>query len=105
MNHEHDHQTQQHNHEHSHDYGHDHQLPCKDNLTNLNAYIYGELDNALCRDIETHIKSCPNCRIVVNTLKKTIQLYQMDGQETTLPDEARHRLMTRLDLDDYVAKE
>lgn len=105
MNQEHNHPSQDHNHEHSHDYGHDHALPCKDILTNLNAYIDGELNSTLCADIETHIESCPNCRIVVNTLKKTIQLYQMDGEETTLPEDVRHRLMSRLDLDDYVAKE
>ena len=83
----------------------EHPLGCQDILENLNAYIDGELNAQLCGQIETHIEACPNCQIVVNTLKKTIQLYQVDGQETMLPEEARRRLFASLDLDDYVKKD
>ena len=79
---------------------HQHGLECKELLHNLNDYIDGELDNELCGKIEAHIETCPNCKVVVNTLKKTIQLYQDDGESVTLPLEARHRLFEALDLDD-----
>jgi len=78
---------------------HDHQLDCKEILENLNAYIDGDLDAALCDDIESHLEACPTCQIVVNTLKKTIHLYHADGQETTLPTEIRRRLFASLDLE------
>lgn len=81
---------------------HQHNMGCQDILKNLNAYIDENLDAVLCGNIEAHINACPNCQIVVNTLKKTIQLYQIDGQRTTLPTEARRRLFASLDLDDYV---
>ena len=84
---------------------HQHDLDCKDILENLNDYIDGDLDVMLCGEIESHIQACSNCRIVVNTLKKTIHLYQMDGQETTLPHDIRKRLFASLDLDDYVSKD
>jgi len=84
---------------------HHHDLPCTEFLTNLNAYIDGELDQSVCDDIESHIESCPNCKIVVNTLKKTIQLIQVDGQEVHIPEDVRRRLFTRLDLEDYAAKD
>lgn len=84
---------------------HKHDLGCPDILKNLNAYIDGDLDAMLCDQIEAHIDACPNCQIVVNTLKKTIQLYQIDGQETALPNEARRRLFASLDLDDYVRQD
>lgn len=66
---------------------HDHNLGCQDILNNLNAYIDGELDAGMCDQVEAHINACPECQIVVNTLKKTIQLFQVDGQDTTLPSE------------------
>lgn len=80
---------------------HDHELGCKEILGNLNAYIDGDLDAVLCDDIEAHLQGCPTCQIVVNTLKKTIHLYQADGQETTLPDDVRQRLFASLDLENY----
>ena len=84
---------------------HKHKLNCQDILENLNDYIDGELDRQLCSDIEAHIDSCPDCQIVVNTLKKTIQLYQLTSEEIDFPIEVRKRLYKRLDLDAYARKE
>lgn len=81
---------------------HEHCLGCQDILQNLNAYIDGELDTAMCNQVEAHIEACPDCQIVVNTLKKTIHLYQVDSKDASLPAEARRRLYACLDLDDYV---
>lgn len=80
---------------------HQHDLDCSETIQNLNNYIDGELDASLCGDIEAHLRVCPKCRVVVNTLKKTIQLFQADGEETSLSPEARQRLYACLDLDDY----
>jgi anti-sigma factor RsiW len=82
-----------------------HDLTCQNILENLNAYIDGELDPELCADIEAHIKTCNNCRVVVNTLKKTIQLYQVPDNEIKIPPETRQRLYTRLNLEDYGKKD
>lgn len=81
---------------------HEHNLGCHEILQNLNTYIDGELEAAMCDQFEAHIDACPDCQIVVNTLKKTIYLYQVDGQDTTLPAETRRRLFACLDLDDHV---
>lgn len=83
---------------------HEHEFNCKDMAKNLNAYIDGDLDDVLCGEIEEHISSCSNCQIVVNTLKKTIQIYQSDGRETKLPPDVRKRLYANLDLDEYAKK-
>ncbi|MBG0787990.1 MAG: zf-HC2 domain-containing protein, partial [Anaerolineaceae bacterium] len=48
---------------------HQHGLECEDLIHHLNDYIDGELDDTLCGKIEAHIESCPNCKVVVNTLK------------------------------------
>jgi len=84
---------------------HKHDLTCHNILENLNAYIDGELDDKLCADIESHVQSCPNCQIVINTLKKTIQLCKLTDAEISLPSETRHRLYARLNLEDYDKKD
>jgi anti-sigma factor (TIGR02949 family) len=81
---------------------HKHHFDCEDTLQNLNAYIDGELDHAMCDEIEEHIQHCPNCQVIVNTLRKTIEIYQADGRDTHLPEDVRNRLYACFDLDEDV---
>jgi anti-sigma factor RsiW len=66
-------------------------------LGNLSNYIDGELEAELCAEIEEHVAECVNCRIVVDTLKRTVTLYHDHGHEP-LPDDVRRRLLATLDL-------
>ncbi len=77
-------------------------LNCHDLLSSLSDYIDGDLDADLCKELEQHLCECPNCRIVVDTLKKTVELYQHEGEDTTLPDDVRVRLFYRLDLQNFL---
>lgn len=72
---------------------------CRHILENLSAYLDGGLDEARCNEIEAHIRTCRDCQIVINTLKETIHLCQVDGRDVRLPTEARRRLFARLALD------
>ena len=54
---------------------HVHTPHCKQLLGNLSEYIDGDLQAELCAEIEAHLKDCDNCRVVINTLKKTVELY------------------------------
>ncbi len=78
---------------------HQHHDNCQKILNNLSDYIDGELDENLCQQIEAHLETCQDCRIVVNTLQKTIDIYQSDGEKTTLPQDARARLLAYLGLE------
>jgi anti-sigma factor (TIGR02949 family) len=84
---------------------HKHNLPCQIILDNLSDYLDGELEPELCADIEKHISTCQDCKVVINTLKKTIQLYQVRDRDEALPPEMRRRLYARLNLEDYAKKE
>jgi anti-sigma factor RsiW len=84
------------------DHKHDHS-ECRHLLGSLSDYVDGELDDALCREIEAHMEGCENCRVVVNTLAKTVELYATVPQ-ADLPDEVRERLFKRLKLDDLLDK-
>jgi anti-sigma factor (TIGR02949 family) len=76
---------------------------CKSLLGSLSDYVDGELGMELCREIEKHIAECENCRIVVDTTRKTVELIHASNYlQTDLPDEVRDRLFKRLDLTAYL---
>jgi len=76
---------------------------CRQLLAHLSEYVDDSLeDEALCQEIEQHIASCEDCRIVVDTLEKTIYLYHRSADQTQMPSQVRERLYHRLDLDMYL---
>ena len=78
-------------------------VTCHDLLDGLSDYLDGEASGQLCAEIERHVANCEKCRIVVNTLRKTVTLYHQLPQPL-MPAEARERLYKRLDLAEYLPK-
>ena len=74
---------------------------CKALLGSLSEYIDGELPADLCGEIEKHLEGCENCRVVLNTTRRTIDLVHAPADEE-VPDEVRARLFKRLNLDEYL---
>ena len=68
----------------------------------ISEYIDGELSPELCAELEQHMRECQNCTIVINTLRKTIDLVQKSDPGECLPDEVKTRLYRRLNLDEYL---
>lgn len=79
----------------------DHQN-CHDLLTSLSDYIDGDLPPGLCAEIEKHMAGCQKCRVVVDTLRKTVSLYQEVREPAELPTNVRERLYRRLELDEFI---
>ncbi len=76
---------------------------CREMLGSLSDYLDGEAEAEICAAIESHLAECENCRIVVDTLRKTIILYhQQAEEEPLLPQDVRSRLFKRLNLEDYL---
>lgn len=71
---------------------------CREIKDKLSAYLDGELESALCAEIEQHLSGCDNCRVVVDTLNKTILLYRNYGQ-VSVPTETHERLTRVLHLE------
>jgi anti-sigma factor RsiW len=76
---------------------------CRDLLTKLSDYIDGELEKALCAEIEQHMADCLDCQAVVNTLDKTIELFRTTGR-TQVPRDVQKRLYKVLKLDHVISK-
>jgi anti-sigma factor RsiW len=86
------------NHEHKpHEHG-----DCRHLLGTLSDYVDGELAVALCAELERHLAECENCRVVVDTLRRTIYLYHATSTPEPVPDEVKERLHKRLRLEDLL---
>ena len=68
---------------------------CKKHIQNIADYIDGEIDQALCEQLEKHLKECNNCRIMVDTMRQTVVLCR-EGKREALPPEIESRLLQAL---------
>ena len=76
---------------------------CKNLLEGLSAYIDDEASESICRQIEQHLEDCDNCRVMLDTLKKTISLYQATDSAELMPETVRERLLQTLHLEDMLS--
>jgi anti-sigma factor (TIGR02949 family) len=77
---------------------------CQHLLNSLSGYIDQDISQDLCAEIERHLAGCDNCRIVVDTLRKTVDLYHQSVPQPEMPQDVRERLFHRLNLDEFVKK-
>jgi anti-sigma factor RsiW len=71
-------------------------LTCKDFLHELSEYLDESIDSETRAKLEQHITECPNCWVIADTTKKTIQIYKgMDPYP--IPPDVESRLMAALE--------
>ena len=75
---------------------------CRKLLGSLSEYVDGELNEELCSVLEQHMEECENCRIVVDTLRKTVYLYHEVAETENIPSEMRERLYKTLNIDQFL---
>ena len=71
-------------------------LTCKEFLQELNDYLDETVDLEVRRKIEVHITECPNCFVILDTTRKTIQVYK-GMQPQVLPNDVETRLLKALE--------
>ena len=71
-------------------------MKCKGLLSELADYLDEMLDPALRAEIEEHLAKCKNCRVVVNTTKKTIEIF-CNSEPMPLPGDTSQRLHLALE--------
>jgi predicted anti-sigma-YlaC factor YlaD len=55
-------------------------VDCNEVLQQLSDYLDPDAREELCRAIQEHLSQCHDCRFYVDTVKKTIVLYQNEGK-------------------------
>jgi anti-sigma factor RsiW len=71
-------------------------VTCKDFLREISDYLDEGVDPVTRAELQQHIDECPNCWVVFDTTKKTIQVFR--GLEPQpLPEPVHQRLMRVLE--------
>jgi predicted anti-sigma-YlaC factor YlaD len=68
---------------------------CRTIVKELSNYLDEALDSSLKASIEKHLQDCEDCRLVVDTTKKTIQIF-CNSEPAPLPEDTRQRLRDAL---------
>jgi len=79
-----------------------HQGNCRHLLGDISDYIDESASQEICERIERHLAECEDCRIVVDTMRKTVYLVHATAEPADMPDDVRQRLFKRLELDDLL---
>lgn len=49
---------------------------CQALMAQISAYIDSDLEAHLCAELEAHLAGCDDCRVLLNSTQKTIELYR-----------------------------
>ena len=71
-------------------------LTCKQFLAELSDYLDESLGAEERKKLEDHINACPNCWVIADTTRKTVEVYQC-CEPVAIPTEVRSRLMKALE--------
>ncbi len=66
-------------------------MNCEEVIQELSDYIDGELGAALQHELESHLRECSDCKLVVDQTKKTIEIF-CDCEPVELPAGVQARL-------------
>ena len=71
-------------------------LTCKEFLAELNDFLDENTKEDLRARLERHLALCPNCWVVCDTTRKTVQVYK-GMQCFEVPEDVRERLMSAIE--------
>lgn len=70
-------------------------MNCRGLIRELSNYVDGELEPSVQSELERHLEHCEDCRLVVDTMKKTIEIL-CGSEPVELSADVRDRLDTAL---------
>jgi len=70
-------------------------VSCESLLTQMSAYLDGDLNAATCEQIELHAQTCPACAKVIADFRATTGLCR-SAADAPLPDAVRAKAQARV---------
>ena len=67
-------------------------ITCKSFLDDMSDYIDGDIPQELRTSLEAHLAKCPECWVLFDETKKTVEVFQSYNCHP-LPDDVRDRLL------------
>jgi anti-sigma factor RsiW len=71
-------------------------VKCKQVIRELSDYLDGVLDAEVLAQLERHLENCDDCRLVVDTTRKTIQVF-CNAEPAPLDADVHERLHKALE--------
>ncbi len=68
---------------------------CKKLLVELSNYLDGDVDPQLKQELEVHLKACPDCWVLCDTTRRTIQIFR-GNEPYPMPEQVKDRLAAAL---------
>lgn len=66
-------------------------MNCRGVIAELTTYLDEAMDAVTAAELELHLNACKKCRLIVDTTRKTIEIY-CNAEPVPLPQEVRDRL-------------
>jgi len=70
-------------------------MDCNTLVEYLSDYISHNLESDLTAEAEAHLRTCQNCRVVLDSTQKMILLYREQGKQS-IPAQRRETLFNQL---------
>ena len=70
-------------------------MNCREVILELSSYLDGDMGADAIVELELHVGNCVDCRVVVDTVRKTVDIY-CKAEPLPLPDDVRDRLHAAL---------
>ncbi|HTY08409.1 MAG TPA: zf-HC2 domain-containing protein [Candidatus Edwardsbacteria bacterium] len=83
-----------------HKHTHGPQGHCRRMVSAFSDYLDKDLQQQVCRQVERHLKDCPDCKLYLDTLNKTITLYRGLG-DVPVPKDVESRLFATIRLESF----
>ena len=64
----------------------------------LCEYLGDDLSDEKCEEIKREVNNCPDCNVILNEVKGTIELYRKTLPQKSVPDSVINRLKIILQL-------
>jgi anti-sigma factor RsiW len=71
-------------------------LTCKEFLAELSDFLDEKTESEVRTKLERHLAECPNCWVVCDTTRKTIQVYK-GMSSCAIPEDVHSRLMAAVE--------
>lgn len=66
-------------------------MNCQGLIHELTEYLDGALEPSALAELEHHLSKCKKCRVIVDTTRKTIDIF-CKSEPVPLPEDVRERL-------------
>ncbi len=76
---------------------------CRRMAAVFSDYLDRDLRQQVCRKVDEHLKHCPDCKLYLDTLNKSITLYR-DLGDVAVPKDVESRLFATIRLASFKSK-